>query len=102
MRSILVAFTIAMLMPASSDAQTEYTVGPQDLLAITVWDQPDLAGKYTVETDGTIGFPLIGRVLHLPSWVWHKAEALEDTLDVDVFSPPSEDWLNKTDAYLRR
>jgi quercetin dioxygenase-like cupin family protein len=43
-----------------------------------------------------------GEVLHLPSMVFHKAEALEDTLDVDVFSPPREDWLNKTDAYLRR
>jgi quercetin dioxygenase-like cupin family protein len=43
-----------------------------------------------------------GEVLHLPSLVWHKAEALEDTLDVDIFSPPREDWLNKTDAYLRR
>jgi quercetin dioxygenase-like cupin family protein len=43
-----------------------------------------------------------GEVLHLPSWVWHKAEALEDTLDVDIFSPPREDWLAKTDDYLRR
>jgi unsaturated pyranuronate lyase len=43
-----------------------------------------------------------GEVLHLPSMVWHKAEALEDTLDVDVFSPPREDWLNKTDDYLRK
>ena len=43
-----------------------------------------------------------GEVLHLPSWVWHKAEALEDTLDVDVFSPPRADWLNKTDDYLRK
>jgi hypothetical protein len=34
--------------------------------------------------------------------VLHKAEALEDTLDVDVFSPPREDWLNKTDSYLRK
>ena len=42
-----------------------------------------------------------GEVLHLPSWVWHKAEALEDTLDVDVFSPPRADWLAKTDDYLR-
>ena len=42
-----------------------------------------------------------GEVLHIPSFVWHKAEALEDTLDVDVFSPPREDWLAKTDAYLR-
>ena len=42
-----------------------------------------------------------GEVLHLPSLIWHKAEALEDTLDVDIFSPPREDWINKTDAYLR-
>ena len=45
---------------------------------------------------------MAGEVLHIPSMVQHKAEALEDTLDVDVFSPPREDWLNKTDDYLRR
>jgi quercetin dioxygenase-like cupin family protein len=43
-----------------------------------------------------------GEVLHIPSNVPHKAEALEDTLDVDVFSPPRQDWLDKTDSYLRR
>ena len=43
-----------------------------------------------------------GEVLHIPSNVPHEAEALEDTLDVDVFSPPRQDWLDKTDAYLRR
>lgn len=43
-----------------------------------------------------------GEVLHIPSNVWHRAEALEDTLDVDIFDPPRQDWLNKTDAYLRK
>ena len=43
-----------------------------------------------------------GEVLTLPSNLAHKAEALEDTLDVDIFSPPREDWLNKEDDYLRR
>jgi quercetin dioxygenase-like cupin family protein len=43
-----------------------------------------------------------GEVLHIPSNLPHMAEALEDTLDVDVFSPPRQDWLDKTDAYLRR
>jgi quercetin dioxygenase-like cupin family protein len=43
-----------------------------------------------------------GEVLHIPSNVWHKAEALEDTLDVDVFSPPREDWLNHTDSYFHK
>ncbi len=37
-----------------------------------------------------------GEVLHIPSNVPHKAEALEDTLDVDIFSPPRQDWLEKT------
>lgn len=43
-----------------------------------------------------------GEVLHLPSNVWHEAEALEDTLDMDIFSPPREDWLNHTDSYFHR
>lgn len=43
-----------------------------------------------------------GEVLHLPANVPHEAHALEDTLDMDVFCPPRADWLNKTDAYLRK
>jgi quercetin dioxygenase-like cupin family protein len=43
-----------------------------------------------------------GEVLVIPSNVVHKAEALEDTLDVDIFSPPRQDWLDKTDDYLRQ
>src|SRR5688500_14959976 len=43
-----------------------------------------------------------GEVLHIPSNLPHRAEALEDTLDVDIFSPPREDWINKTDDYLRK
>ncbi len=42
-----------------------------------------------------------GEVLLIPSHVPHKAEALEDTVDVDIFCPPREDWLSGTDAYLR-
>jgi len=43
-----------------------------------------------------------GEVLHIPSGVWHKARALKDTLDVDIFSPPRQDWIDKTDDYLRQ
>ena len=42
-----------------------------------------------------------GEVLHIPAHVPHKAEALEDTLDLDIFVPPREDWLSRTDDYLR-
>ncbi len=42
-----------------------------------------------------------GQVLRIPSNVPHKAVALEDTLDLDIFSPIRHDWLKKDDAYLR-
>ena len=42
-----------------------------------------------------------GEVLHIPSWVPHRAEALERTLDCDIFCPPRQDWLDGSDAYLR-
>src|SRR2546425_142690 len=48
----------AALIAQSND----YIVGSQDVLGITVWNQPDLTGKFTVEADGTFSFPLIGRV----------------------------------------
>jgi len=42
-----------------------------------------------------------GEVLTIPRNMPHKAEALEDTIDLDVFNPPRADWINKTDQYLR-
>jgi len=41
-----------------------------------------------------------GEVLVLPSNLPHQAEALEDTLDLDVFTPPRQDWLDGTDDYF--
>ncbi|HWZ42525.1 MAG TPA: cupin domain-containing protein [Candidatus Saccharimonadales bacterium] len=42
-----------------------------------------------------------GEVLCIPPNLPHKAEAIEDTVDFDVFYPPRQDWLDKTDSYLR-
>ena len=42
-----------------------------------------------------------GEVLCIPPNMPHKAEALEDTLDLDIFYPPRADWLARTDNYLR-
>lgn len=41
-----------------------------------------------------------GEVLHIPSNLPHEAEALEDTVDVDIFAPPRSDWLDGTDSYF--
>lgn len=43
-----------------------------------------------------------GEVLVIPAHVPHAAEALEDTVDIDFFAPRREDWIRKTDDYLRR
>ena len=43
-----------------------------------------------------------GEVLTIPPNMPHKAEAMEDTVDLDIFNPPRADWINKTDTYLRK
>jgi unsaturated pyranuronate lyase len=42
-----------------------------------------------------------GEVLCIPPNMPHEAEALEDTVDLDIFNPPREDWIEKRDEYLR-
>lgn len=68
------------------------------------------AEQITYIVEGALKFELEGKevvvrkgeVLLIPSNVPHRAVALEDTLDVDVFSPLRMDWINKDDSYLRR
>ena len=54
------------------------------------------------EEGGEVVDVAAGEVLCIPPHLPHRAEALEDTLDVDVFTPPRQDWLDGSDAYLRR
>lgn len=61
-----------------------------------------LEGALKFELEGQEVVVRKGEVLHIPSGVPHRAVALEDTLDLDIFAPPREDWLSKNDAYLRR
>ena len=43
-----------------------------------------------------------GEVLHIPPGVEHQAEALEDTFELDVFSPVRQAWLEPIDEFTRR
>jgi len=54
-----------------------------------------LAGEETVVVRS-------GEVLVIPPNVRHSAEALEDTIDLDLFTPPRADWIDGSDAYLRK
>jgi polysaccharide export outer membrane protein len=70
-------------------AQTSnYIVGAQDVLAITLFDQQDLSGKYTVETDGTFTFPLIGRVTVGGLTMREVEQALRAELSKGFFKNP--------------
>lgn len=59
--------------------------------------------------EGALRFTIAGRerivrageVLVIPSNIPHSAEALEDTIDLDIFTPPRADWIAGDDAYLR-
>src|SRR4051794_14247544 len=59
-------FTFVTAIHAESQSarptRNDYVVGPHDVVMITSYDQPDLTGKFTVETDGTFSYPLIGRI----------------------------------------
>jgi quercetin dioxygenase-like cupin family protein len=60
-----------------------------------------LSGILQFTVDGkeiTLG---AGELLLIPPHVPHAAVALEDTMAIDTFTPPREDWINKTDQYLR-
>ncbi len=61
-----------------------------------------IEGALKFDIEGREVIVRAGEVLHIPSFVPHRAVALEDTLDVDIFSPIRTDWLTKDDAYLRR
>lgn len=67
--------------------------------------------QITYVLDGALRFTLgegrvitvgAGEILVIPSHMPHQAEALEDTIDLDVFSPPRADWIAGADAYLRK
>ena len=65
--------------------------------------------QVTYILDGALKFHLEGReiivhageVLCIPPNVPHEAFALEDTVDLDIFNPPRQDWIDRDDAYLR-
>jgi quercetin dioxygenase-like cupin family protein len=60
-----------------------------------------LEGALKFWIDGRVIVVRAGEVLTIPSHMPHQAEALEDTVDLDIFNPPRADWINKTDQYLR-
>ena len=60
-----------------------------------------LAGALKFGIDGKEIIVNAGEVLTIPPNMPHWAEALADTVDLDIFDPPRADWINKTDAYLR-
>ena len=60
----------------------------------------DGALRFTIEGKNTV--VRAGEVLTIPPYVPHLVRALRDTVSLDIFHPPRMDWINKTDAYLRK
>jgi quercetin dioxygenase-like cupin family protein len=61
-----------------------------------------LEGALEFQLEGRTVLVRKGEVLHIPSNVPHSAVAIEDTVDLDIFSPIRTDWLTRQDEYLRR
>lgn len=96
--------------------QRQFVVGQEIMLARVLLQKGAIVPEHshhneqlTYILEGALKFWIDGReivvhageVLCIPASMPHKAEALEDTVDLDIFSPPRADWINKTDQYLR-
>jgi quercetin dioxygenase-like cupin family protein len=96
--------------------QRQFVVGQEIMLARVLLKKGCVVPEHshhneqlTYILDGALKFWIDGReivvhsgeVLCIPAHIPHKAEALEDTVDLDIFNPPRADWINKTDQYLR-
>jgi quercetin dioxygenase-like cupin family protein len=61
-----------------------------------------LTGALTFTLDGREVTVRAGELLRIPSWMPHSAEAMEDTFELDLFSPIRQDWIDGTDDYFRK
>src|SRR5579862_8254201 len=95
----------------------QFVVGQEIMLARVLLDKGCIVPEHshhneqlTYIVEGALKFWIDGKeivvhageVLCIPANMPHKAEALEYTVDLDVFTPPRADWINKTDEYLRK
>jgi polysaccharide export outer membrane protein len=86
---VVTALIVVLAVPGRVGGQpNDYIVGPQDVLMITVFDQQDLSGKYTVDADGSVSFPLIGRLRAGGRTLQQVEEALRTALADGFFRNP--------------
>ncbi|MCU0616170.1 MAG: cupin domain-containing protein [Gemmatimonadaceae bacterium] len=82
------------IVPAHDHHNEQFTYILSGCLRFWLGEHADAPGDVFVDVRA-------GEVLVIPGGIRHRAEALEDTLDLDVFNPPRADWLDGSDAYLR-
>ena len=78
----------AVLAQVPAPSASEYVVGPQDVLDVTVFGEAEVSGKFTVEADGTFNFPLIGRVQGGGRTLRRIEQELHDRLADGYFQNP--------------
>jgi quercetin dioxygenase-like cupin family protein len=111
-----IPWTLVELENLNPLLQRQFVVGQEIMLARVLLKKGCIVPEHshhneqlTYIVDGALKFWIDGKeivvnageVLCIPANMPHKAEALEDTVDLDIFNPPRADWINKTDQYLR-
>ena len=86
--AVCLAWTGAANVEAAAPDDQNYIIGPRDTLRIDVFDQPDLGGRYSVELDGSVSFPLIGRIAAGGTTVREFEQALIERLSDGYFRDP--------------
>jgi quercetin dioxygenase-like cupin family protein len=94
----------------------QYVVGAKTMLARIVLKEGARVPMHhhfheqiSYVTEGALNFLVAGRevvvraneILTIPADVPHGVIALEDSVALDIFNPPRQDWIDGDDAYLR-
>ena len=87
-RTIVSLVGLWLLALAFGAGAQEYTIGPKDMLKITVWGQEDLSKEYPVGADGFVPFPLIGRAKAAGLTPQQLAAQLKELLEKDYLVNP--------------
>lgn len=88
-----VLLTKGSIVPAHDHENEQITYILKGHLRFWIGEHADNPGDVYVDVRA-------GEVLTIPSMIRHRAVAMEDTIDIDVFNPPRQDWLDGSATYF--
>ena len=83
-----IAFVAVMAPGAEKPQEPDYHLQPEDILSVTVYEQPDLTTRVRITSEGKISFPLLGKVRAAGLTVGELKDKIQELLEKDYLINP--------------